>query len=85
MVDRGVPESGRGLRVRLNAQLVVGVLLAAAVLAFVFQNTDDTPVNWLFFEVTQPLWVVLLATGVLSIAAGELVGSAVRRRRRKDD
>jgi len=56
--------------------------LAAAVIAFVFQNTKSTKVRWLFFTVHAPLWVVLLATGAASLAAGELVAVAIRRARK---
>jgi uncharacterized integral membrane protein len=65
-------------------QLVVGVLLAAGVLAFVFQNTDDTQVKWLWMEVDAPLWIILLVTGVVALVAGELVSRAVRRLRRRE-
>ncbi len=70
---------GRGI----PPTLIGAVVLAAAVLAFVFQNTDKVKVNWLFFDVTAPLWVVLLVTSVAAIAAGELAGMAIRRARKK--
>ncbi|MGK2930638.1 MAG: DUF1049 domain-containing protein [Acidimicrobiales bacterium] len=78
--DPGLPEeSPRTVSIRL----VIGALLAAAVLVFVFQNTDSTEVTWLVFEFRQPLWVLLLVTAALTLVAAELLGAARRRRRRR--
>lgn len=59
--------------------------MVAAVVAFVAQNTGDTEVTWLFFDATQPLWVVLLVTAAATLLAAELLTSAHRRRRRRED
>ena len=63
--------------------LITGVLLAAALVGFVFQNTEDTQVKWLVFEFEQPLWVVLLITAMVTLVVTELLGAARRRRKRK--
>lgn len=68
-----------------SPRLVGGGLLVAAVVAFVVQNTEDTDINWLFLEATQPLWVVLLVTAAATLLGAELITSAYRRRRRKKD
>ncbi len=68
----------------LSPRLVGGGLVVAAVVAFVAQNTDDTEVTWLFFDVTQPLWIVLVVTAAATLLAGELLSGAFRRHRRKD-
>lgn len=68
---------------QLTPHLVGAVALAAALVAFVLQNTKDAPVNWLFFHVSAPLWIILLITVAAALAAGELVGVAIRRARRK--
>jgi len=78
--DDGLPEESPRT---VSIKLVVGTLLAAAVLVFVFQNTDNTEVTWLVFEFRQPLWVLLLATAALTLVAAELLGAARRRRRRR--
>lgn len=69
----------------VSIKLVVGGLLAAGLLAFVFQNTDDTAVTWLVFEFRQPLWVLLLVTAAATVAIVELLGAARRRRKRRSD
>ena len=59
----------------------VGLVLAAvALLAFVFQNTDDTTLNWLMIEVTMPLWLALVITAVLGAVIANLGGWMWRRR-----
>ena len=79
--DEPAAPEGRG---GPSPRLVGGGLLVAAVVAFVAQNTDRTAVKWLFFETTQPLWLVLLVTAATTLLGAELVTSAYRRRRRKD-
>lgn len=80
--DTGLPdESPRTVSIKL----VVGGLLAAGLLAFVFQNTEDTEVTWLLFEFRQPLWILLLVTAAVALAIAELLGAARRRRRRRSD
>lgn len=67
----------------VSIKLVVGGLLAAGLLAFVFQNTDDTAVKWLVFEFQQPLWVLLVVTAAVTLVIAELFGAARRRRKRR--
>ena len=73
------PSSSKGI----SGELIAGVVLAVAVLLLVFQNTRKARVEWLFFEWTAQLWVVLLVTSVIGIVAAELIGRAIRRRRRR--
>ena len=43
-------------------------------LIFVLQNTDSTSHHLLVFDVTFPLWLVLAATILLSLAVGYVLG-----------
>jgi uncharacterized integral membrane protein len=56
---------------------VVVVLLAVLALIFIFENTRDTKIRLLIPEVTLPLWMALLATGLI----GALCGAYFMRRR----
>ncbi|QFR01270.1 LapA family protein [Streptomyces phaeolivaceus] len=58
-------------------RVVVG-LLAILALVFVFQNTQSTEIRLLVSEVTMPLWLALLGTGLV----GAVCGAYVMRRRR---
>lgn len=58
-------------------RVVVGVLAVLA-LVFVFQNTQNTEIQLLVSEVTTPLWLALLGTGLV----GAVCGAYFMRRRR---
>ena len=63
-------------------RLVLAVVLLAALALFVGQNTDDVAVDWLVFDLTLPLWLLLVLTAVVGAALGEVAGWALRRRGR---
>ncbi|MEO3762203.1 LapA family protein [Streptomyces sp. B8F3] len=66
-----------GARQALTPRRVAAIVLAALGLAFIFQNTRRARIQLLFWEVTTPLWLALLAVAVI----GMIVGWMVRRRR----
>ncbi|MDQ0597818.1 putative integral membrane protein [Streptomyces canus] len=68
--------SGKGGPVT-PARAVV-LLLAVLALIFIFENTRATRIRLLIPEVTMPLWMALLATGVI----GALCGAYFMKRRR---
>lgn len=72
-----------GTSSRVNGALIAAIVLVVALVVFVAQNTDDTKVTWLFFDATQPLWVVLAITAVVGLVLGEVVGWLLRHRRRR--
>jgi uncharacterized integral membrane protein len=59
-------------------------LIAAAVLVFIFQNTQDVDVEFLWFDFSWPLWLIIVVTIVLSCIGWVLAGILRRHRRRKD-
>ena len=64
------------------ARIVGAGVLGVGLAAFVFQNTGEVEVTWLFFDASQPLWVVLLVTVAIALVLGEMIGAALRRRKR---
>lgn len=71
-----VEDSGAGLRLRL-----VAALLAAAGLAvFIFQNTQDVRVKFLWLDGTPPLFLLLLITVALTLVLTTIVIWWLRRR-----
>lgn len=66
-----------------QARLLIAGLLVAGLAAFIVQNTESTPVTWLVFERSAPLWVVIVASAAAGALLTELVGWAMRRRRRQ--
>ena len=65
---------------KLNAGMIGLVLAAAALLAFVVQNTEDATFNWLMIEITMPLWLALVIAAVLGAVIANLGGWMLRRR-----
>ena len=54
---------------RLHPALIGAVVLAAIVIIFVLQNTHRVPIHFLWFEKDAQLWLMLLITSAVSIAA----------------
>ena len=63
--------------------LILGLLLAAALVIFIFQNTQDVEVEWLGFDFTAPLIGLLLGTALIAVIIDEIAGVVLRRRRRR--
>jgi uncharacterized integral membrane protein len=64
--------------------LVSFAVLVVIVAAFVLQNRDRMPVNFLFFEINSRQWVNL----IVAVAFGVVLDRSFigwRKRRRKDD
>lgn len=76
--DDAAQKEGRG---HIDGRLVVGAILLVVLLVFVFQNTDDTALTFLFFDFNAPLWLMLAITLVISLGIGFVLG----RRARKTD
>jgi uncharacterized integral membrane protein len=53
--------------------IVVGVLVVL-LLIVILQNTADTRLHILFFNVTWPLWLLLAVFAVVAFAAGWFAG-----------
>ena len=58
-----------------------GVLALVIFLIFIFQNTDDTQVEFLWLDIAMPLFLLLLLTSVLACLVGFLIQRASRKRR----
>jgi uncharacterized integral membrane protein len=69
------PKSETNLSPRQIIAIVVGVIA----LIFVFSNTGQVSLNWLFLSFTAPGWVMLL----ILLAAGFVTGFALARSRYK--
>jgi uncharacterized integral membrane protein len=74
--ESGGKTGSRG-RALTPARITV-LVLAVLALIFIFENTRAIKVRLLIPEVTMPLWMVLLGTGVI----GALCGAYFMKRRR---
>jgi putative membrane protein len=59
--------------------LAIVVLLLAALITFVFQNTDSVSMSFLSFAVTLPLAVLALVLYVLGALTGGSLYALIRR------
>jgi uncharacterized integral membrane protein len=65
----------------LGGGVIASLIGAAALLTFMLQNTQDVRVHLFFWNVTWPLWFVVLGSALLGAVI--LLGSSVLRRRRR--
>ncbi len=72
------PDGRRGL-----GKLIVVAIVGVALAAFVVQNTDDTPVSWLMFDESAPLWIVIVISAVAGAILSEAADWMIRRSRRR--
>jgi uncharacterized integral membrane protein len=84
MSDALTPE-GSGSSPRQVVWVMVAMLIGIGIGAFVVQNTDRTPVDWLWWHVRAPLWLVLVVAMAAAVVLGELVAVGARRRRARRD
>jgi uncharacterized integral membrane protein len=74
MTEPATKGSSNGTNV---ARIIVTVVIIAAVVAFILQNRQDIPVDFLFLTVTMSLWLLI----VVFLVLGALLGFMWQRRR----
>jgi uncharacterized integral membrane protein len=65
------------------SSLIVGILVAAAVIILAAQNVGDAAVQFLGWEFEVPLIALILGSVLAGIVLAELIGVFYRRRRRR--
>jgi len=79
-----VSDPGDGLDERQKRQLIrVGVLVVVALLlvTFIFRNTRDVKVSFVFFTATSSLIWVIVSSLILGFLAGWLLPGQIKRYR----
>jgi uncharacterized integral membrane protein len=67
-----MPEAtASGHHVKLSARTIISVIVTVIALVFIFQNTHNSQVHILFWDISRPQWLILL----ILFAAGFVVGS----------
>jgi uncharacterized integral membrane protein len=56
----------------------------AALAIFILQNTDDVPIEFLFWDFTWPVWLLTLVSAVLGAFVWLGLGVIRRHRRRQE-
>jgi uncharacterized integral membrane protein len=62
--------------------VVAGIVLAAAVIAFIAQNTKRVDLKWLWIDFRTTPGVLALIALFVGVVAAVLIGAAIRRNRR---
>lgn len=78
-VNQGADE-GR----KLGAGVIASIGGGALLLIFMLQNTEDVTVNFLAWEFTWPLWLLILASALVGAFVWLGLGVLRRHRRRKE-
>ncbi|GAA1521444.1 hypothetical protein GCM10009788_26620 [Nocardioides humi] len=65
---------------RISPRAVAGAVLAVLALVFVFQNTGEGRIEFLFWELTMPAWIWLLVVFAAGLAVGSLFPWLHRRK-----
>ena len=65
---------GRGLRLLVAAALIAAIVIVA------FDNRDDVRLGYVFGDAEAPVWIVLVAAGVVGVMIGWLVKHRSHRR-----
>ena len=66
----GNPESG----VNLSPRAIVGIVIAVVCLIFVFSNTGEATLSFLWIDITAAGWIFLFLLLALGFLAGFLIG-----------
>ena len=82
MSMENVPTESNDRKVGAGTIATVGGL--GALVIFMVQNTQDVRVEFLFWDFTWPLWLIVLASSTLGALVMLGVGIVRRHRRRKE-
>jgi uncharacterized integral membrane protein len=84
-IEQG-PEPGleASERRKLGGGAIASLTGLAVLLIFMLQNTEDVPVQFLWWDFTWPLWLLLLVTAVFGALVWLGLGVLRRHRRRKE-
>jgi uncharacterized integral membrane protein len=77
----GTPVESDAESRRIRWQIVVGAVVALALILLIAQNGDRTEIDWAFFDFESRLWVILLLAAVAGAMVWELIKRSVKKRR----
>ena len=79
------PEPTRRVEYRgtgFYASVIATIVITAGLLVLAGQNTADVTVEWLWLEMTAPLFVWIIGAALIAVVIDELVGVVWRARER---
>jgi uncharacterized integral membrane protein len=78
------PNAEQKQNMRLGGGAIATIAGGAGLIIFMLQNRDDVRVDFLWFDFTWPLWLVILVSAVVGAFVWLGLGILRRHRRRKD-
>jgi len=81
---RRADDIGRG-GPKLSARHIVALILVVLVVIVAVQNFEDARFDVLFWDVTMPLFVLIVVVGAIGFGVGWLLRGRKARRDRDDD
>lgn len=82
MTEHEQSQGHREERSRVPVWLIIAGIILVFAAIFVLQNTESITMEFLMFEHSMPLWVMLVIFFVLGFVLAEIWGYMRRRRRR---
>ena len=80
--DDGMPAEQRQQGLRLGGGAIATIAGGGALVVFMGQNTDDVTVQFLGWEYTWPVWLLVLVSALIGALVWFGVGVVRRHRRR---
>ena len=84
MSMESTPASAESERRKLGGGAIASIGGLGALVVFMFQNTDDVTVEFLFWDFTWPVWLLTLVAAVVGALVWLGLGVLRRHRRRKE-
>jgi uncharacterized integral membrane protein len=69
-----------GIRRWLSPKVIIGLVIVAVAMTFVFQNTESGRIHFLLWDLELPAWLWLLILFLAGLAVGSLLPWFRRRR-----
>jgi uncharacterized integral membrane protein len=82
MGDGSTTPEGAQQRLRLGGGAIASLAGGGALLVFMFQNTEDVTVQFLLWEFTWPVWLLILVSALIGALVWLGLGVLRRHRRR---
>jgi uncharacterized integral membrane protein len=70
----GSSPDATGQGINLSPKAIVGIVIAVVCLIFVFSNTEEATLSFLWLDITGAGWIFLFALLALGFLAGFLIG-----------
>ena len=84
MYERNDDRQGEAQRQRVISPTLIGLLVVAVLaIVFVVQNTEQSEITFLFWDVTTSVWVAIALALGLGVLLGQLLAALRRRGRRR--